>query len=83
MKSLEFVFPLDSVMLMDAAGTRTNDGLQIKCIVNAAPGRFLQINGVPCIPESNMYNASVLIKEFKNTLTVVDTQTGESERSLL
>jgi len=79
MKPLEFAFPLDCTMLMDAAGTPSNEGLLIKCIVNAAPDRSLQINGVPCTPGSNMYSAPVLIKNFKNTLTVTDTETGESE----
>ncbi|MBE5866569.1 MAG: hypothetical protein E7292_10245 [Lachnospiraceae bacterium] len=79
MKALEFCFPADCVMLMDAAGVPGEGGLTIQCVVNASPGRNLTINGVPCYPSENQYRAKIVLKDFKNTVAVLDMETGERE----
>jgi len=79
MKPVEFIFPLDCVMLMDAAGRVCDKGLEIKCVIQADFGHSLTVNGVPCIEKSHQYYANVILSDFKNTLTVTDTNTGASE----
>lgn len=76
MKPLSFAFPLHSVMLSDAAGTKTSDGLVIDCILDAPPGRKITVNGNPCENKINEYHVSVCLKDFKNTLTATDSDTG-------
>jgi hypothetical protein len=46
MLPITYAFPIDGVMLTDAAGTATDEGLEIKCIINASPGRKITINGI-------------------------------------
>jgi hypothetical protein len=48
MTDISFAFPVDGVMLTDAAGKKTEEGLKIRCSVNAAHGRRITITGVPC-----------------------------------
>ncbi len=79
MKSLEFAFPADCVMLTDAAGTPCADGLEINCIINAAPDLQLLVNGTPAIPGGNQYTAKVLLKNFKNVIAIYNVKTGERE----
>jgi len=79
MFKMKFVFPADCVMLMDAAGTRTAEGIEINCIIEAAPGRRLAVNNVPCIPGGNQYTAKVTLKGFKTILSLIDIDTGERE----
>ena len=43
-KPIEFAFPDDCVMLMDAAGTPTAEGLEINCIINACFSLLLFLN---------------------------------------
>lgn len=79
MKPLDFAFPKDSVMLMDAAGKPCDGGLKITCVINASPDRKLVVNGVPADTGWNDYTADILLSDFKNIITVTDTETGESE----
>jgi len=78
MRTLAFAFPADCVMLTDAAGKRVGNSLSVNCIIHADPGRNLKLNGVPCIPGGNRYTAPITLTDFKNILTVTDTDTAES-----
>lgn len=76
MKPISFAFPLHSVMLSDAAGTKTENGLLIDCIINAEPDKRIELNGTLCENKENEYHGSVCLKDFKNILTATDLDTG-------
>ncbi|HBN82312.1 MAG TPA: hypothetical protein DDZ89_00550 [Clostridiales bacterium] len=71
-----FVFPVDGVMLTDAAGKKTVEGLKINCIINAPPGRSITVNGVPCTASTNQYHVETVLKGYKTLLIAKDTQNG-------
>ncbi len=74
----EFHFPKDGVMLTEAAGQRIGDTLKITAIFITANGKKLEINGIPMENYNNgLYKASVTLENYKNHLTVVDTQSAE------
>ena len=77
MYPLSFVFPIDCVMLTDAAGILTNAGLEIKCILNASPGRKIAVNGLLCTATSNEYHAKVILQDYRTILSAIDIETGE------
>ena len=74
-----FTFPLDGVMLTDAAGERIGDTLKITARVDAAPNKSFTLNGEP-LPSCGfgMYKKDIILDKFKNTLTLVNTETGET-----
>lgn len=73
---LSFAFPVDSVMLTDAAGKKTGEGLIINCIINAPPGRRISINGTICTASTNQFQGEVILKNRENLLTARDEETG-------
>ena len=73
-----FAFPADGVMLTQAAGQVTGEGLEITCIINAPPDSRITVNGVLCTARTNAYQAAVLICNYKNTLCAHDLDSGES-----
>ncbi|MGI6562613.1 MAG: hypothetical protein ACOX3Q_08655 [Clostridia bacterium] len=77
MTDISFAFPVDGVMLTDAAGKKTEEGLKIRCIVNAAQGRRITINGVPCAYNTSQYTADVLLKGYKTRLVARDEDSKE------
>jgi len=74
----EFQFPRDGIMLTDASGERIGDTLKIKVIFNASDNRNLTLNGQP-LPRVNFcfYRTEYVLTDYKNTLEVVDTDSGE------
>ena len=75
----EFHFPRDGVMLTETAGERIGDTLKIKVQFLASNGRNLEINGIPMeVANNGFYKAFITLENYKNTLTVVDTDTKES-----
>ena len=78
--SIFFIFPLDGVMLTDAAGEKVDDGLKITVKVDASQGRKLTVNGVPMIPVNfGIYKLEVVLDKFKNTLTLLDEDTKQTQ----
>ncbi len=74
----EFHFPRDGVMLTETSGERIGDTLKIRAAFITSQGRKLEINGIPMDNVNNgLYKAYVTLENFKNTLKVVDTETGE------
>lgn len=74
----EFHFPRDGVMLTEAAGERIGDTLKIKVIFIASSGRKLEVNGVPMENYNHgLYQAFYTLENYKNTLEVVDTESGQ------
>lgn len=78
-KPIQFAFPAEGVMLMDAAGKPVAEGLEITCIIDAIPGKKLLLNNKPCIWAANQYTGTVVLNQFKNILSVIDIETGERE----
>jgi len=74
----EFHFPRDGVMLTDTLGERIGDTLKITVFFNASHGRNLTLNGIPMIRYNYCaYKADIILENYKNTLTVVDSASGE------
>lgn len=76
MVECSFAFPADGVMLTDAAGQKTAEGLEIDCILNAPPGRHITINGTVCTAATNQYHGKVVLKDYRTLLRAIDTETG-------
>ena len=75
--SIEFTFPLDGVMLTDAAGEKTEEGLKITAWVDAPSGRELYINGQKMLVHMHdTYKLDTVLTSYKNTLTLEDRTTG-------
>lgn len=76
--SAEFQFPKDGIMLTEASGQRVGDALKIEVQFNASDNRNLTLNGQP-LPRVNFccYKTEYLLTDFKNTLEVTDTNSGE------
>ena len=71
--SIEFNFPLDGLMLTDAAGEKTEKGLKIIAYVDAPSGKKFTLNGIPMeMKMHDMYSAEVLLDSYKNTLELVE-----------
>lgn len=77
MHTIQFAFPIDGVMLTQAAGKRVADGLQITCILGVEPHRNLTVNGVACVRGTEDLRATVILTEYRNRLVARDTDTGE------
>ena len=74
----EFHFPKDGAMLTYAAGERVGDALNIKVLFTATDGRKLELNGIPMENCNNaLYRTYITLENYKTTLEVVDTETGE------
>ena len=74
----EFHFPRDGIMLTQSSGERIGDTLKIKVIFIASNGRKLEVNGIPMENYTNgLYRAFCVLENFKNTLEVVDTESGQ------
>jgi len=73
-----FTFPVDGVMLTDAVGERIGDALEITARIDAKNGRNFTLNSEP-LPNTafGLYKKKVLLDKYKNTLELVDTDTGE------
>lgn len=80
MSTLPFVFPVDGVMLTEAAGRRVGEDLQITCILGAQPTRRCTINGVPCRPGTEDLRATITLKDYRTTLVARDLDSGEETR---
>jgi len=74
----EFHFPRDGIMLTETSGERIGDTLKIQVMFNASDNRNLTLNGQP-LPRVNFcyYRTDYILTDFKNTLEVVDTDSGE------
>lgn len=76
--SISFAFPVDCVMLTNAAGQLTNKGLEINCILSASPGRKISVNGILCnSTRDDEYRVKIILKDYRTTLAAVDIETGE------
>lgn len=78
--SMFFIFPLDGVMLTDAAGELTDEGLKIKVKFDASEGRRLTLNGEELKKHGfGTYAKDIILDKFKTTLEVVDLDTSQKE----
>ncbi len=69
--SVDFIFPLDGVMLTDTAGQKTDEGLIIKISVDAPSGRHYCINGKPMTESMHeLYTCDYTLKDYKTTLVL-------------
>ena len=67
-------------MLTDAAGERVENGLKITVKIDASSGRNLTVNGEPAIAcNFGVYKKEVVLDKFKNTLELLDTDTGAKQ----
>ncbi|MBR5315030.1 MAG: hypothetical protein IKU45_06435 [Clostridia bacterium] len=74
----EFHFPKDGAMLTYAAGERVGDDLKIIVRFSASHGRNLELNGVPMTNYDHcLYKSEFILNEYKNTIDIVDTASGE------
>ncbi|MBQ6702230.1 MAG: hypothetical protein IJN17_04675 [Clostridia bacterium] len=74
----EFTFPRDGVMLTETSGERIGDTLKIRVAFTASDNRNLTLNGEPMDRVNHcIYKADAVLENFKNTLTVKDTDSGE------
>ncbi len=72
---IDFTFPLDGVMLTDAAGEKTDEGLKIKAYVDAPSGRNFTLNGIPMTESMHgTYRCEIVLKDYKTTLELVDAE---------
>ena len=78
---IKFTFPLDGVMLTDAAGEKTDEGLLINAWVDAPGGRRYFLNGAPMSEHMNgSYKCPIVIRDYKTTLELVDAENGYSQK---
>ena len=77
--NLDILFPLDGIMLTDAAGERIGDTLKINARVQAKNGRNLTINGQP-LPNlwHGTYRADIILDKYENVIEVKDVDTGDT-----
>lgn len=80
MSNMRFVFPMDGIMLTDAAGKRTAAGLEITPLALAPADWQLTVNGIPMDLVQNVYRtrAPLTLKSGQNTLTLLNKATGEN-----
>ncbi len=78
--NIDILFPLDGIMLTDAAGERIGDTLKINARVQAKDGRNFTINGEP-LPNlwHGTYRADIILDKYENKIEVKDVDTGETE----
>ena len=78
--NIDILFPLDGIMLTDAAGERIGDTLKINARVQARDGRNFTINGQP-LPNlwHGTYRADIILDKYENKVVVRDEDTGETE----
>lgn len=75
---MNFIFPDDGVMLTDAAGESSGEGLVIEVTVDSARGRTLTLNGMPMeITRLGVYACKICLRDYKTSLTVRDEESGE------
>lgn len=74
----EFHFPKDGVMLTYTAGEKVGENLKIKVLFTYSDNRKLTLNGEPMEHSAHgIYRAFIVLENFKTTLEVVDTESGE------
>lgn len=75
---IDFIFPDDGVMLTNATGTPTENGIKIKVCLDASSGRRMTLNGEP-MEETRfgIYTHSVELSSYKTPLVARDEDSKE------
>ena len=79
-RGIFFTFPVDGLMLTDAAGEKTDGGLLISARVDAPEDSELYLNGVgmstPSSTMFNMFRADTVLSPGRNVLELKDKKSG-------
>ena len=75
---IDFIFPDDGVMLTNATGTPTEDGIEITVSVDASTGRKMTLNGEPMTESLHgIYTLPVKLSAYKTALVARDEESCE------
>lgn len=78
-KSFQIISPFDGDMLTGADGVLKGDCLLVKVNLSASPESDIKINGRKVIPEGNFFTSEVILKDYDNSIEVVDRSSGYKE----
>ena len=74
---MRFLEPLDGAMRLFTDADLARRPATVHCRVEAAPGRMMEIGGVPARDADGVYLADVPLTAFRNEITAADPASGE------
>ncbi len=79
LQKFSFLSPVDGDMLCSYDGLVTKSGLKTKVTILAPAGLDLRVCGTKADFQAGQYYAEVLLKEYRNTIEVMDVSSGEKQ----
>jgi len=79
LQKFSFLNPVDGDMLCSYDGLVTKSGLKTKVTILAPEGLDLSVNGTKADFQAGQYYAEVLLREYRNTIEMMDVSSGEKQ----
>jgi len=76
---MAFISPIDGDMLNEYDGTISDGALHTIVKVSTSPERKIKINGITAVLRDGIFQADILLKDYKNVIEAVDTDSGEKQ----
>lgn len=78
-RAIKFITPVDGDMLHEFDGTISEGALVIKAIISAPRGSRIRVNGKKAKWDKGFYTTDILLKDYKNAITLYEIKSGYQE----